>query len=223
MKFNCPKLLGIASSIVTIIIGIPTIIIYIFTQKNVFNIIWSVLKFFWNLNIPDFLIILFFIILLIFSFSLKKKFDLFSPDKIKQIISENDFVKKINVDLRDRANEIIRLYDKTESELKKIEKKTMLFLVEKEKLEDYLGNDEIISILSYLANDINGSVELETLYNNSYREKFRNKARSDYRTVLVFLTREKLVQYVPNSKQVKCAMITDEGIEYLASKKIGQN
>lgn len=180
--------------------------------KNIPNILWT-------LDIPDVILSLFITILIITSLFLGRKLRFISLDKIKEIKSKNDFLINVNEDLRKDANEIIRLYDKTESDLKQIEKKTELFLIEKEKLESYLGKDKIISILSYLANDMTGIIELDTLYHNSYRTKFPGKERSDYRAVLVFLKREGLVQYVPNNHKEKCAMITDKGIEYLASLK----
>lgn len=225
--FSSRIFISVSGAIITyFILGI----ISSFAQKiNLWESLFNLPVKIYHIKIPDFIILIFILIIVIWLILINKKFQGLSPKKFKEMLAENERIKKHNESLINSANNIIAVNEKLKTEIGKIgrenkaeierAKKELLQIFKerenkinkKEKLEPH---EEIIFILNLLASQPNRVLKQRNLW-DKYHLKYKGRKEADFQIILNDLDNENLIHETTYGDFGEIAwIITHMGIEY---------
>ena len=164
----------------------------------------------YHIKIPDFIILIFVIIIVIWLILINKKFQGLSPKKFKEMLAENERIKKHNESLIKSANNIIAVNEELKTEIGKIGRE--IKINKKEKLESE-SNEEILFVLKTLAENASRYTTRGGL-NVIYEKTFEGKNQADFNIVLATLDASGQINISRPLDSDEIIRITDNGILY---------
>lgn len=199
-------------------------------QFNLGKLLANIGKGIYHIKIPDFLHVILIIAIFISLVFINKKFQGLSPNKFKEMLAENERIKKRNESLMESTNNIIAVNQGLKTEIEKIRRenkaniekaKRELLQMSKEsenetkKEEKLKPHDEIIFILDVLASQPTRVLEQRNLM-DKYQLRFKPRMQADFQIILNDLEINGLIE------EVECGhlgeigwLILPSGIEYL--------
>jgi len=116
--FSGPFFITVSGGIFAIIIGG---IILSFAEKiNLWESLLNLPVKIYHIKIPDFIILIFLLIIVIWLILINKKFQGLSPKKFKEMLAENERIKKHNDSIIKSANNIIMVNEELKTKIRKI-------------------------------------------------------------------------------------------------------
>ena len=161
----------------------------------------------YHIKIPDFIILIFVLIIVIWLIFINKIFQGLSPKKFKEMLAENERIKKYNESLIKSANNIIAVNEELKAEIGKENK-----INKKEKL-DHEPNEEIILVLKTLAGNASRYTTRGGL-NVVYKKTFERKSQADFNIVLSTLDASGQIKISRPPDSDEIIHITNNGLAY---------
>lgn len=192
-------------------IFIPSIVLfdYFVIKTGLSKLLFDTIK---ELSFSDviILLVLFLIVgIYIWVYLINKYVRSLSSENIKEIVNNNKRLMKINDELHETCNRILKYQEEILKENEELKSKV-------EKIESTEPDPEVFLILESLAGIPNKSLEQAMLWHNHYRRRFKEKEQSDFQIILNELKDKNLIRELKGGEWSETWFkITGEGLKYL--------
>ena len=204
--FSRKKIWGFIKSIF-----IPSIVLfdYFVIKTGLSKLLFDTIK---ELSFSDviILLVLFLIVgIYIWVYLINKYVRSLSSENIKETLNNNKRLIKINDELRETCNKILKYQEEILKENKELKSKV-------EKIESAEPDSEVFLILETLANMPDKFLDQAMLWNNHYRRRFKEKEQSDFQIIINELKDKGYISEFESRKWGENGFeITSEGLKYL--------